>query len=821
MLAKLRAQQASASNDAGSDAGTGSRGTTPLPMTGGAAVLAKLKAGAGAAAAGASAPNKVVFAYGSQTGTATEIARNMQAEAVQMGMKADVVDLNSVTLQDLTPEKTPILVVVASSTGDGDPPDNAANFWVSIKKQQQQEGLLKGVAFAVLGLGDSNYTRFMHVPRVIRTRLLELGATQFYRYAEADDVDGLETVVDPWMDDLWEPLKKVVEGGVAAVADEPTKAAGAATAAAANGNATKEAKEQGATKPAPIQPPSPAPSTPPVPTPQMSSAETASVAGSVTGGTPKRQSATQVTPRTGSISKFSMDKPPSRIGAKPISVQFPKRDEAVIPRKEEQSYGLNMGLALVGSDLKGAPAPVPVRIRVSFEKDADACARVRASEAAKPSAVELAHRDPAGLYSNEKPYWATISDARYETAFWSDRKVMHLQLDLGDSGMAYEAGDAVGIKPWNSHDLVVNTLKQLKLNPDTVIRIRPLESGGANPVPHLPSEGTLGYIFERCLDITGAATRKSVLRMMAEHCTHPSQKRTLIFLTARAGREAFAHEMVEHQPSLVDLLMRFDSCTPPLDALLDALPPLQARLYSITNAPEQDATHAEVALSVVRFRTMNGIRNGVASTWLDRVAQPLAGGEGPVIPENMQAAVFLKKTADFKHPPSLESPMIMVGPGTGVAPFRGFMLTRRARILAALGEGQVAKDKPLPPGIGETLLYFGCRREDEDYLYKSDLQGLANDGTVTSLRVAFSRAQEFKVYVQDLLKEDGQRIADLILNKGAYVFVCGDGAKMAKDVHAALAGALVEHGGLSEAEATAKLTAMAQQEKRYVRDVWS
>lgn len=137
----------------------------------------------------------------------------------------------------------------------------------------------------------------------VRPRLLELGATQFYRYAEADDVDGLETVVDPWMDDLWEPLKKVVEGGVAAVADEPTKAAGAATAAAANGNATKEAKEQGATKPAPIQPPSPAPSTPPVPTPQMSSAETASVAGSVTGGTPKRQSATQVTPRTGSISK--------------------------------------------------------------------------------------------------------------------------------------------------------------------------------------------------------------------------------------------------------------------------------------------------------------------------------------------------------------------------------------------------------------------------------------------------------------------------------------------------------------------------------------
>lgn len=107
-----------------------------------------------------------------------------------------------------------------------------------------------------------------------------------------------------------------------------------------------------------------------------------------------------------------MDKPPSRMGAKPISVNFPKREDTVVARKDEQTYGLNLGLALVGADLKGAPAPLPVRIKVVTEKDGEAAAKVRAAESARPSKEELKYRDEGGLYSAEKPLWSAISDAR-------------------------------------------------------------------------------------------------------------------------------------------------------------------------------------------------------------------------------------------------------------------------------------------------------------------------------------------------------------------------------------------------------------------------
>ena len=121
--------------------------------------------------------------------------------------------------------------------------------------------------------------------------------------------------------------------------------------------------------------------------------------------------------------------------------------------------------------------------------------------------------------------------------------------------------------------------------------------------------------------------------------------------------------------------------------------------------------------------------------------------------------------------------------------------------------------------MGPSWLFFGCRREDEDYLYKSDIEGFTKDKTLTHLEVAFSRAQADKVYVQDLIKKKGAELASLIVDKGAYVFVCGDGAGMAKDVHAALLLAIKENG--MEVEKAAQVLATMVQEKRYIRDVWS
>ena len=165
---------------------------------------------------------------------------------------------------------------------------------------------------------------------------------------------------------------------------------------------------------------------------------------------------------------------------------------------------------------------------------------------------------------------------------------------------------------------------------------------------------------------------------------------------------------MDHQPSLLDLLNRFTSCNPPLDALLDALPALAPRYYSITSSPAVSANRLQVAMSVVRFKTRYGPRLGVATTALDRMAQSWTAGMGPP-PEPVMVPVFLKKSADFRLPDDLATPIVMVGPGTGVAPFRGFLQQRRAEAARA----GLARE-----AVGEAVLFFGCRLADEDYLYK-------------------------------------------------------------------------------------------------------
>ncbi len=238
---------------------------------------------------------------------------------------------------------------------------------------------------------------------------------------------------------------------------------------------------------------------------------------------------------------------------RPSSVNFPARAEATVPRKDENTYGLKVGLAPVGVDVKGAPAPLPCRVKVSWEKNPDNIAMTKLAESSRPVASDLEFRDPDGSYSKEQPYWADISEARYETAYWSDRKVLHLQFDLGNSGMVYEAGDSIGILPVNPPELVSSTIKRLGLRDDDTFTVKAASGGAESPLTHLPSPCTMAYALSRCCELSGPP-KKSLLRMLAEHCSDPAEKRTLIFFTSKAGREAYQHEMMEHQPSLLDLL---------------------------------------------------------------------------------------------------------------------------------------------------------------------------------------------------------------------------------------------------------------------------
>ncbi|KAG2435704.1 hypothetical protein HXX76_006903 [Chlamydomonas incerta] len=1072
--------------------------------TGGAAVLAKLRSGqqrtdtaksltaaaAAAAPAAAAKPEDVAaklaeppagaakppiaFAYGSQTGTGEEIARNLAAEAIQKGYSATCAPLNELGYAALTSGRTPVLVVIASSTGDGDPPDNAANFFVALRKKQDKPAPLAGMRYTLLGLGDSNYTRYMGAPRAIKTRLAELGAAEFYPCAEADEVEGIESVVEPWSAGLWAALaaataadqdaiaavtidgpaaagvvkpaavaakagpsaseltaaaaaaavaaeaaakaaaekeaaekaameaadkaakeaaekeaaekaakeaaeqaakeaaekeaaekaakeaaekvakeaaekeaaakeaadKAAKEAEQKAAAEAATRAAADATtseeaAAAATGSAAADAEELaeaevlaaaaahhherpsstatsddgGSLLPSSLLSVMEAGAAPgahdhglptikesrvfeeePEPEPEaqdgakdakskglglavlteaiteggedplLSPRETEdggddallTPRGSVRGGRPDSRASVASSTATGATGTWrrsvdlkskthmvadaarrrSLEKP-ARLQAKPLNVNFPKREETVVKRKDEKAYGMLLGLAPVGVDTKGAPALLPCRLRLLWEKDEKRADGVLTREMLRPSREERHKLDPQGVYSPQQPFWSHISEARYETAFWSDRKVLHLELSIRGSNIAYGPGDSIGVLPTNHPDLVTNLCKRLSLNADRVFYIAApkdtsqagsvaaedlaSESGEAahaahagRPATHIPSPCSIGYALANCVDLTSPA-RKSLLRLLAEHAHDASEKRTLLFLSAKGGKDAYAHEIAEHQPSLLDLLVRFPSVTPPLDALLDALPPLAPRMYSISSSRRDSAkgpNRLSVALSVVRFKTRYGTRQGVASAWLDRLASPWTaeGINNPVNP--VWVPIFLRRSADFKPPADLSSPLIMVGPGTGVAPFRGFLQERRALIR-----------ETKPESVGEAVLFFGCRREDEDYIFKEELELMKAEGTLSALHVAFSRAHETKVYVQDLIKAQGEKVWGL-LQAGGYLYVCGDGAAMAKDVHAALIGVASAHGGLSEADATAFLQNLTQ-ERRYVRDVWS
>ena len=261
------------------------------------------------------------------------------------------------------------------------------------------------------------------------------------------------------------------------------------------------------------------------------------------------------------------------------------------------------------------------------------------------------------------------------------------------------------------------------------------------------------------------------------------------------------------QPSLLSLFQQFPSCQPPLAALLDCLPPLAPRMYSVSCSPLHSPHAVQVAFSIVKHDTPAGVRHGVATTWMQKICQPILEKGVQAAEANVRLPVYLRKGGSFGLP-DLAAPLLMIGPGTGVAPFRGFMQQRQ----------HLAKQQG--DSVAPAWLYFGCRQEHQDFLYKDDLKGFEADGTLSKLRVAFSRAQSNKVYVQDLLKQDAGDVFELLQHSAAHVFVCGDGASMAKDVQNTLLGILQSAGGLSTADASAFLVAMTEQQ-RYVRDIWS
>lgn len=304
------------------------------------------------------------------------------------------------------------------------------------------------------------------------------------------------------------------------------------------------------------------------------------------------------------------------------------------------------------------------------------------------------------------------------------------------------------------------------------------------------------------------------MRLLAEYCSNADDKQSLLYLCSASGRQAYSSQIKDAQPSILDLFRQYPSCKPPIAALLDSLPPLAPRMYSISSSPLQLPNAVQVAFTVVKYPTPAGVRQGVATTWLQQQCQPILAGQVQPREAQIRLPMYLRRGGSFGVPklesglPNLAAPMLMIGPGTGVAPFRGFLQQRQQQLKGHTGE------------VGATCLYFGCRNKAEDYLYRQDLEQLRDEGVLKTLHVAFSRAQSEKVYVQHLMKSNSQNVCDLLQHPEIHVYVCGDGSSMAKDVHSTLTDILQTHGSMTANEANAYLTTLTKQH-RYIRDIWS
>lgn len=391
---------------------------------------------------------------------------------------------------------------------------------------------------------------------------------------------------------------------------------------------------------------------------------------------------------------------------------------------------------------------------------AQAAAAVPASPVASPAQTVS--------FDKKNPFVAGVIDNIVLTGRGSSKETRHVELSLADSGLTYQPGDALGIVPRNDPALVAALIEKLKLSTDAPVTVKQQT---------LPLHEALGRAFE----ITAATPR------FLDHWASVTGASELERL--RSPEEGAARTAFLHNHHVLDIVNRFPASGIEPATLLAGLRPLQPRLYSIASSLAAAPDEVHLTVGTVQYDLHDIARKGVASGHLATLTD-----------EDATLPVYIQPSAHF-HLPANDTPIIMIGAGTGVAPYRAFMQQREAEAAS-----------------GRSWLFFGERNFRSDFLYQVEWQALLKSGVLSRLDVAFSRDGADKVYVQDRLREQGRDLYAW-LEDGAHVYVCGDAAHMAPDVHAALAGVVETHGGLSR-EAANDYLAGLQRDRRYLLDVY-
>eukprot|EP00802_Teleaulax_amphioxeia_P004247 Tamp_04251.p1 GENE.Tamp_04251~~Tamp_04251.p1 ORF type:complete len:584 (-),score=99.33 Tamp_04251:1614-3296(-) len=468
---------------------------------------------------------------------------------------------------------------------------------------------------------------------------------------------------------------------------------------------------------------------------------------------------------------------------------------------------------------------------------------------ADPALAPSASNSGAGDALNPR-FQAVITAWRYLTTPAStDRVVVEVEFDVSQGDWAYAPGDSIGIDCCNPPADVDALLLQLGLDPLRLVTVAGLEQAAASkangagkglgPPQHLMNCGavTLRDLVAWRVDLR-SQPKKALLRLLADHCGVETEANDLYLLSSIKGKDRFRTEVEEEGLTILDLLQRYPSARPPLALLLQVLPALSPRYYSIASSPLVLPSRVRIAFSVVKWTTPQGrAREGLCTNWLHGMCQDWtarAEHSDQLLP-GPQVSIFVAQSKGFKLPEDPSRPIIMVGPGTGVAPFVGFIQhrstlaeERRAEQLA-MGDRcngywrglscKVPDESIEEEPMGAMKLFFGCRRADHDFLYHKELSLLHEQGAV-ELTTAFSREGAQKVYVQHKLEAAGKDLMDMLCDDNCLFYVCGDGAHMAKDVRAAVIKMLQTHEALDLKAATEKVVQWERKGK-YLQDIWS
>ena len=372
----------------------------------------------------------------------------------------------------------------------------------------------------------------------------------------------------------------------------------------------------------------------------------------------------------------------------------------------------------------------------------------------------------AQTYTKKAPFKATLIESQKITGRDSIKDIRHIEISLEDSGITYQSGDALGVWFKNAPSLVSELISILSLNGDAEVTVGDATMSLTDALTS-KLELTLSYpnFIKSYQAATGSETLATLMEDKAQLRTYMAERQIIDIVRDHPGK------ISEQQ-------------------LVEALRPLTPRLYSIASSQAEVEEEVHLTVAHVDYEAFGHRHQGGASGFLCEYLE-----------ENGEVDVFVENNDNFRLPAAPNTPVIMVGPGTGIAPFRSFM-----------------QERDVHGAEGKNWLFFGNPHFTQDFLYQVEWQGYVKEGLLDKITLAFSRDQEEKVYVQHRLLEHGKEVYEW-LEQGAHFYVCGDAMHMAKDVENALITIVQEHGGKSEADAKAYIVEL-RKAKRYQKDVY-